>query len=258
MSILSRLARVLRATRSPGDVHAPVPPAASHPSPASHSPAASRSGTAASRSGTAVPAAVVAMPPGPVTNPAAPRVTPPGPLPAPADGSPDPAISDTRVIRVDLPTLLAGLRPRGRPVLVVHWASWDTPSTDGLAAVQALLGRCGGAVAARGVAWDEFVEPPLPRIAPMAIRPARWSEGEQAAAWVRAKRLDWPTFVFAEVPERLFEGLGLVDRFVPQVTLYGLGGQVLAHHGGPLVGPEWARFAERVLQVAVGGTGVVG
>ena len=144
------------------------------------------------------------------------------------------------VVLVDVPELLAGTAPRGRPVLVHHWASWDELSTTGLAPLVALVRASG--VDAVGVAWDEFAAPPLGRIAPMAQRPARWAGGAQAEAWARQAGLTWPILVFGADPDALFEALGIADRWVPQVTLYGADGRVLAHHGGPLAGPDWESF----------------
>jgi len=166
------------------------------------------------------------------------------------------------VTRLPLPALLAGLQPRGRPVLVHHWASWDEPSTDGLTALRALVAERG--LDAVGVAWDELVDAPLGRIAGMAQRPARWAGGEQAAAWVREAGLSWPTLVYAvdhgaalatgapfDPAEAFFAALGLADRYVPQVTLYDTDGAVLAHHGGPLVGARWEAFCVATATAAV-------
>lgn len=191
------------------------------------------------------PSAAPPSPPQPRPALAAPSTArPPGPLPpAPAD-TPDPRDPPDLVVRVGLDALLAGLRPRGAPLLVYHWASWDAPSTDGLVAVGVLAAR---GLAVVGVAWDEFVAPPMTRIAPMATRPAKWSGGEQAAAWMRRHALDWPTLVYADPPDTLFDGLGLAERYVPQVTLYGPDGSVLAHHGGPLVGAGWVAFVDGAL-----------
>jgi hypothetical protein len=156
---------------------------------------------------------------------------------------------------------------------VHHWASWDEPSTAGLAALRALVAARG--VDAVGVAWDELVDAPLGRIAGMAQRPARWAGGEQAAAWVREVGLTWPILVYAvdhdaalatgapsdpaapdpaapdpaapDPAAAFFAALGLADRYVPQVTLYDIDGAVLAHHGGPLAGPRWEAFCVATL-----------
>jgi hypothetical protein len=150
---------------------------------------------------------------------------------------------------------------------VHHWASWDEPSTAGLAALRALVAARG--LDAVGVAWDELVDAPLGRIAGMAQRPARWAGGEQAAAWVREAGLSWPTLVYAvdhgaalttgtpsdpaapDPAAAFFATLGLADRYVPQVTLYDIDGAVLAHHGGPLVGARWESFCVATATAAV-------
>lgn len=127
-----------------------------------------------------------------------------------------------------------------------HWASWDADSTAGLAVLRGLVEETD--VDTIGVAWDEFVAAPMGRIASMAQRPARWAEGEQAAAWVRAAGLSWPTVVCAVEPEAFFAALMLVDRYVPQLTLTDTDGRVCAHHGGPFVGDRWDAFAREVVR----------
>lgn len=155
------------------------------------------------------------------------------------------------VTLVDVPELLAGTLPRGRPLLVHHWASWDELSTAGLPALVALVRDSG--IDAVGIAWDEFADPPLGRIAPMAQRPARWAGGAQAEAWVRQAGIGWPILVFGAGPDALFEALGIVDRWVPQVTVYRTDGTVGAHHGGPLAGEGWDAFVSAVGRELGGG-----
>lgn len=172
--------------------------------------------------------------PAPTLTPSLPTATAPGPLPM---VEPRP---QRGVVLVDVATLLAAVSPRGRPVLVHHWASWDTTATADLPLLVALSG---GGVDIVGVAWDEFAPAPLGRIAGMAQRPARWAGGAQVEAWVRQVGIDWPTLVFDGEPEALFEALRLADRWVPQLTLYGADGAVLAHHGGPCAGSaSWERL----------------
>jgi hypothetical protein len=145
----------------------------------------------------------------------------------------------------DLPTLLAALRPRGRPRLVVHWASWDELSTAGLPAVRALVAGV-REVDAVGVVWDEALDAPTGRIPGMAQRPARWSGGDQAEAWLRQVGITWPNLVYAGDFEALFAALGLADRVVPQVVLVGADGAVIARHVGALAGEGWEGFVRRV------------
>lgn len=182
-----------------------------------------------------------------------PVATPPRPLPVANSAVADPRLSGS-VVLVGTGSLLAGLQPRGRPVLVHHWASWDDLSTKGLAAVVALAGPT-PPFDVVGVAWDEFLDAPMGRIAGMAQRPARWAGGDQVEAWVRQAGITWSTLVFGDPPEMLFETLGITDRWVPSVTLYGVDGSVLAHHGGPCEGEGWDRFVADSSVAAADSTG---
>ncbi|MDP2308774.1 MAG: hypothetical protein Q8P18_22320 [Pseudomonadota bacterium] len=165
------------------------------------------------------------------------------PAAAAAGGSPQLSV-------VDLPTLLTRIQPRGRPILVHHWASWDEPSTTGLPAMVALAARHGDTVDVVSVAWDELTDAPQGRIAGMAQRPAKWAGGEQAEAWARQAGVHWAVLVFSADPDAFFAALSLADRFVPQVTLYGADGARIAHHGGPMSGARWAAF-EAAVEAAV-------
>lgn len=178
----------------------------------------------------------------PSTAPLPPSQPPPRAMPASGGGGP------ARVSLVDLPALAAAIRPRGRPLLVHHWASWDEPSTAGLPAMVALAARHAERHDTVSVAWDELTAAPLGRIAGMAQRPAKWAGGEQAEAWARQAGLSWPVLVCEADPDMFFGVLGLTDRWVPQVILYSADGAVAAHHSGPLLGAGWATFQEAVAE----------
>ncbi|MES2639066.1 MAG: hypothetical protein V4850_06270 [Myxococcota bacterium] len=177
-----------------------------------------------------------------------------GPSTAPPPSQPPPralpvsgGVGPVRISLVDLPGLLAGIQPRGRPILVHHWASWDEPSTAGLPAMVALAARHAAHLDVVSVAWDELTAAPMGRIAGMAQRPAKWAGGEQAEAWARQAGLSWPVLVCeADPDDTFFAALGLADRWVPQVTLVGADGTVVAHHGGPMAGAGWAAFEAAV------------
>jgi hypothetical protein len=172
-----------------------------------------------------------------------------GPSTAPPPSQPPPralpvsgGVGPVRISLVDLSGLLAGIQPRGRPILVHHWASWDEPSTAGLPAIVALSARHAARIDIVSVAWDELTAAPMGRIAGMAQRPAKWAGGEQAEAWARQAGLGWPVLVCEADPDTFFAALALVDRWVPQVTLVAADGAVVAHHGGPMTGAGWAAF----------------
>lgn len=180
---------------------------------------------------------------GPAASPQ-PRPLTAQPLRLPPTGAPDPRTRAPDLVVVDGPDLLAGLQPRGRPLLVHHWAAAVEASRLDLPLLVALHAASGAALDVVGVSWDPFLEAPLGRNPEMLGRPARWADGSEARARFHAGDLRWPTLLPTVDAATLLDLAGLPEPAVPQTVLYGTDGAVLAHHAGPLDAAAIARLAD--------------
>jgi hypothetical protein len=152
----------------------------------------------------------------------------------PPAGTPDPWLRAPDLVSVDGPGLLAGLQPRGRPLLVHHWAAAVEASRMDLPMLQALRAAQGPKLDVVGVSWDPFLDAPLGRNPEMLGRPARWADGSEARALFHNGDLSWVTLLPSVDAATLLELVGLPEPAVPQTVLYGADGAVLLHQAGRL------------------------
>lgn len=156
--------------------------------------------------------------------------------PLPSSAAPDPRGSLKSAVDVNAATLLAGLQPRGRPILIHHWASWAEASVQDLVMLSGLHERFSDKVEFVSVGWEYFAEAPMGRNPEMLGRPAQWADGSQVHAHYQAGHLCWPTLIFTGTPQELVEALSLAEAALPQTFLYGVDCLPIAHIRGPLVG----------------------
>ncbi len=124
---------------------------------------------------------------------------------------------------VDEAALEAALTPRGRALIVHHWATWCEPCEDELPRIEALARQAGAAAEVVGLSWELFDSPASPDGALEAVQ-----------AYAERAGLSWPTLVFNGQPEALFEALELDYRKIPQTRVIGPDGACLEELHGPL------------------------
>jgi thiol-disulfide isomerase/thioredoxin len=144
----------------------------------------------------------------------------------PEAAAPGPTV-DVRL--ADLAAIRAALVPRGRPLLVNHWATWCEGCVEELPALVALAARTRDRADFVGIGWELF---------------SGWREPGPALAAVAEYAADegltWPTLVFDGEPEDLFAGLGLAVPHIPQTFLLAADGGTLLHFAGALGSAEIA------------------
>lgn len=118
---------------------------------------------------------------------------------------------------VPMSQLREALKPRGKPLLVNHWASWCKPCIDELPALAALARRYEGKVDFLGVSWD------------LLAGSANFEEARsKAEAAARKAGIPYDSLIPEGTPEALGETLGLEGLQVPQTFLFDREGKKVA------------------------------
>lgn len=126
------------------------------------------------------------------------------------------------VVARDPAQVMEATAPRGRPMVVHHWATWCAGCLEELPLVSALAARLSGVADVVTVSWDRFqddgpLEDTLTRVrATLAATPGL------------------PVVVATSGPEALFEALHLSFHQIPQSRVLDADGGVLRSFEGPL------------------------
>ena len=109
----------------------------------------------------------------------------------------------------------------GGPVLLHHWATWCEPCLEELPRIEALAQALGGRV--YGVSWELFDAPGA--VGEVATRVQGFCE---------AQGLSWPSLVWTEGPDALFDAQDMTYRKIPQSRVVAADGEILHEVHGPL------------------------
>lgn len=151
--------------------------------------------------------------PRPVAAPAAPaRPTP----------TPEPVVLDHCAL-AELAEVRRACTPRGRPLLINHWATWCEGCVAELPLLVEVHHRWAEHLDFLGVSWDRF----QPRGTPA-------STVRDVQRMAMGYGVTWKNLVFDGAPEALFEGLSMAVHTVPQTLLLDPGGAVIWSADMPL------------------------
>lgn len=127
------------------------------------------------------------------------------------------------------------LKPRGKPLLVNHWASWCRPCVEELPELADLARRYRGRVDFVGVSWD-FLN-----------GSATFEEARaKVDAAVRKGGVPYDSLVPEGSPEALGELLGLESLSIPQTYLFDREGKKVAEFE-PIEDEQDVKEVERIL-----------
>ncbi len=128
-------------------------------------------------------------------------------------------------VAADGAALAAAARPKGRPLVVNHWATWCGPCVDELPYLAEVARRFEGRVDFLGVSWDRFAddEPPLPE-ALAAVDRVRRAEGSF-----------YPSVVGPPGSEAIAEALDLPSEVIPQTYVFAASGERLWEFRGEIL-----------------------
>jgi len=127
------------------------------------------------------------------------------------------------------------LTPRGRPLVVHHWATWCEPCAEELPRIEALAKALGDVADVVGVSWELFDSQEPPKQALGTVD-----------AYAEGMGLSWPTLVFKDGPEALFKVLELDFQQIPQTRVLGPDGACLEDLQRPLEAADVTRLSERL------------
>jgi len=131
--------------------------------------------------------------------------------------------------------LSAALKPRGRPMVVHHWATWCEPCAEELPRIEALAKALGDDADVVGLSWELFDSPEPPQQALGTV-----------SAYAAGLGLSWPTLVFEGAPESLFSALELDFQQIPQTRVIASDGSCLEEIQRPLEDSDVARLSAMV------------
>lgn len=124
------------------------------------------------------------------------------------------------------------LKPRGRPIIEHHWATWCEPCLDELPHIQAIEAATRGRADVIGVSWERFVDD---RGAAASV--------EKVERFMAGRGLTFQTLVVDGVPDDLLVELDLPGTTIPQTRVHDARGAVVGVFPEPLD----ARSAAEVL-----------
>ena len=124
-------------------------------------------------------------------------------------------------VPVDRAALVAALVPAGKPLVVNHWATWCDPCVDELPRLVRAAAGCGDLAEFLGVSWDLFDNPGDPS-----------TRSAEVAAFADNAGVGYPSVLYTDPPESLFEACGLDVQLVPQTLVLAPDGAVVWHKKG--------------------------
>lgn len=159
------------------------------------------------------------------------------PLPAEVAPSATPVTASPTLCEAPSPQgLVDALRPRGRALVVHHWATWCTPCDEELPRVQALANELAGQADLIGVGWELFEDPSSPEAAAAAI-----------SDFAAERGLSWKTLLVTEDAESFFATHKLSFRKIPQTRVIGADGGTLLQVDGAMSEADLAKIRALLL-----------
>ena len=131
------------------------------------------------------------------------------------DGT-DIVATDELGVLVGLVGLKMGLEPRGRPLIVNHWATWCDGCVRELPDLAVLRRDTKSLADFVAVGWEGFSGPGSP---------SDWIERVDSIS--REHGVDWSTMVFEGTPDELFEGLSVSKTTIPQTWVLDSSGRIV-------------------------------
>ena len=128
---------------------------------------------------------------------------------------------------VDAATLQAACATGGQPLVLHHWATWCEPCEEELPRIEQLAGALGDQARVLGVSWELFEGGGDPG-----------AVAERVAAYQESAGLSWPSVLYTDAPESLFDALSLSFERIPQTQVLGADGRVLKRFDGPLTAAD--------------------
>ncbi len=154
--------------------------------------------------------------------------TPPYQPAAPASPRPaPPPRTDPACHPGDLDAVKRASTPRGRLLIVNHWATWCPPCVDELPLLAELAKRLDGRADLVGISWDRFENPGPPEEA-----------AREVATFAGDHGIPYDTILFTGTPDELFDGVGLGWRFIPQTFVLAADGTCVRHIQGELTAAD--------------------
>ena len=115
---------------------------------------------------------------------------------------------------------------QGLPLVLHHWATWCEPCEEELPRIEKLAQSLEDSARVLGISWELFEAGGDPD-----------SVVARIVAYQQSAGLSWPSLLFTDSPEALFEGLALSFERIPQTQVLGADGRLLRRFDGPL-GPQ--------------------
>lgn len=153
-----------------------------------------------------------------------------------------PPRAEAPVIFVKSPEeLLNYLKPRGRALVVNHWATWCDPCISELPYLAAISLKYKDRADFVAVSWERFTDDSPEGDVARTIR-------ETAARF----SIYYENVVAPPPPEEVFRVLNLQKPLIPQTFIYNAGGNCIFEHCGPVDSGAPRSEFEKMLQIAAG------
>ena len=135
--------------------------------------------------------------------------------------------TDDLAVLVGMVGLKLGLEPRGRPLIVNHWATWCDGCVQELPNLVTLRAQTRDTADFVGVGWEGF------------------SGGGGPSDWImrvdevsRKNALSWSTMVFEGAAQELFENFDFEVQTIPQTWVYSAEGTLVFRQQGEITKPN--------------------
>jgi thiol-disulfide isomerase/thioredoxin len=136
--------------------------------------------------------------------------------------------------------LASALRPKGKPLVVNHWATWCVPCVDELPYLSEIAKRYDGRVDFIGVAWDKLSPDRPDGPIRAAVDEVRHRTGAK-----------FPTIVAPPDLEGMAKRLPLLSEVVPQTYVFAPSGERIWEYQGELSSDDDRKAFEESIEKAL-------
>jgi len=144
------------------------------------------------------------------------------------------------MISPELQRVLDAVKPRGKPLVVNHWATWCEPCVDELPYLAEVAKRFEGKVDFVGISWDRY------------IGSAPIEQTTAAVDAVRAKAgVRFPTVLAPKDPEAVARELKLEAEYIPQTYVFAPSGEKLWSLAGEIYEDAQRAAFEKAIESAL-------